>query len=303
MRAPTSILLLVAVALTLLLGSTFVVNESQTAIVLNLGKIVRSDLKPGLHFKWPMVEDVRKFDRRILSLDDAPQRYLTAEKKDVEIDFFVKWRIVNVTTFYRAASGGDESAAKLRLTPIVQNALKNEINQLDLKSVLSSGRSNLTSRLLKSINAGAATLGIEVLDVRIKRINLPQDSNILESVYDRMRADRLKIANQLRAEGTQAAEGITANAERERLVLLAEAERDAQSLRGEGDARAAEIGAAAYGQDAEFYAFYRSLEAYRATMGDGRTTMVLDPDSEFLRYFELLEQIRVTLTGTRTAGR
>jgi len=285
MRNPLTYLMLIAAAVLLLITSTFVVNESQTAIVLNLGKIVRSDLKPGLHFKWPMVEDVRKFDRRILSLDDAPQRYLTAEKKDVEIDFFVKWRITNVTNFYRAASGGDEGAAKARLTPIVQNALKNEINQLDLKSVLSSGRSNLTSRLLKSINAGAATLGIEVLDVRIKRINLPQDSNILESVYDRMRADRLKIANQLRAEGTQAAEGITANAERERLVLLAEAERDAQSLRGEGDARAAEIGAAAYGQDAEFYAFYRSLEAYRATMGDGRTTMVLDPDSEFLRYF------------------
>src|SRR4029453_13164061 len=125
------VLMLVALAVLLAMGSTFVVNESQTAIVLNLGKIVRSDLKPGLHFKWPMVEDVRKFDRRILSLDDAPQRYLTAEKKDVESDFFVKWRITNVTTYYRAASGGDEGAAKARLTPIVQNALRDEINQLD----------------------------------------------------------------------------------------------------------------------------------------------------------------------------
>ena len=285
MRAPTTILLLIAMALLLLLGSTFVVNESQTAIVLNLGKIVRSDLKPGLHFKWPLVEDVRKFDRRILSLDDAPQRYLTAEKKDVEIDFFVKWRIINVTNFYRAASGGDEGAAKARLTPIVQNALKNEINQLDLKAVLSSGRTDLTTRLLKSINAGAATLGIEVLDVRIKRINYPQDSEILPSVFNRMRAERTRVANQLRAEGEQAAQGIRAEAERERQVILADAERDAQSVRGEGDSRAAEIGGTAYGQDSEFYSFYRSLEAYRASLSDGKTVMVLDPDSEYLRYF------------------
>ena len=274
MRNFTTIAMLGLLALLLLFGSTFVVSESQTAIVLNLGKIVRSDLKPGLHFKWPMVEEVRKFDRRILSLDDAPERYLTAEKKDVEIDFFVKWRIVDVTTFYRAASGGDEGAAKARLTPIVQNALKNEISQLDLKSVLSSGRSDLTSRLLKSINVGAATLGIEVLDVRIKRINLPQDSTILDSVFNRMRAERSRVANQLRAEGEQAAQGIRA-----------EAEREAQKVRGEGDSRAAEIGGQAYGQDAEFYAFYRSLEAYRQSLSDGKTVMVLDPDSEFLRYF------------------
>jgi membrane protease subunit HflC len=285
MRNPTTILLIVAMALLALLGSTFVVNESQTAIVLNLGKIVRSNLKPGLHFKWPLVEDVRKFDRRILSLDDAPERYLTAEKKDVEIDFFVKWRITDVTTFYRAASGGDEGAAKARLTPIVKNALRNEINQLDLKKVVSSGRSDLTGRLLKSINTGAGTLGIEVLDVRIKRINLPQDSEILPSVFNRMRAERARVANQLRAEGEQGAAGIKAEPERERQVILADAERDAQTLRGEGDSRAAEIGGAAYGQDAEFYSFYRSLEAYRATLSDGKTVMVLDPDSEYLRYF------------------
>ena len=285
MRNPMAILIVVLVALLLALSSVFIVNESQTAIVLNLGKVVRSNLKPGLHFKVPMVEEVRKFDRRILSLDDAPERYLTAEKKDVEVDFFVKWRIADVTTFYRAASGGDEEAAKQRLTPIVKNALRNEINQLALQAVVSSGRSNLTSRLLKNINDGAATLGIQVLDVRIKRINLPQDSEILKSVFARMSAERTKVANQLRAEGTEGAEGIRADAERQRQIILADAERDAQQLRGEGDARAAEIGAAAYGQDAEFYAFYRSLEAYRATLGDGKTVMVLDPNSEFLRYF------------------
>jgi membrane protease subunit HflC len=299
MRNPTPWILGALAALLLLMSSVFVVNEAQTAIVLNLGKIVRTDLKPGLHFKLPLVEEVRKFDRRLLSLDAAAERYLTAEKKDVEVDFFVKWRISDVSRFY-ISSGGNEEAARARLLPMVKNALRNEINQRDLQSVVSSGRADLTSRLLKNINAGAAapgapgavsalggasTLGIEVIDVRIKRINLPQDSNILESVFDRMRADRLKIANQLRAEGTQAAEGITADAERQRLVILSEAERDAQTLRGEGDARAAAIGAGAYGQDAEFYAFYRSLEAYRATLGDGKTVMVLDPDSEFLRYF------------------
>jgi membrane protease subunit HflC len=285
MRNLTTSLVAAVVALLLLFGSVFVVNESQTAIVLNLGRIVRSNLQPGLHFKIPMVEEVRKFDRRILSLDDAPERYLTAEKKDVEVDFFVKWRIVNVTTFYRAASGGDESAAKQRLAPIVQNALKIEINRRDLKAVLSSGRSDLTGRLLKNINASAAPLGIEVVDVRIKRINYPQDSEILPSVFNRMRAERTRVANQLRAEGQQAAEGIKAEADRQRQVLIADAEREAQLQRGEGDARAAEVGAAAYGQDAEFYSFYRSLEAYRKSVGDGRTTLVLDPDSDFLRYF------------------
>ena len=285
MRTPTGLLLAIAAALFVLFSSVFIVNESQTAIVLNLGKVVRSDLKPGLHFKWPLVEEVRKFDRRILSLDDAPERYLTAEKKDVEIDFFVKWRISDVTTFYRVASGGDEGAAKARLAPIVKNALRNEINQLDLVAVVSSGRSNLTSRLLKNINASAATLGIQVLDVRINRINLPKDSDILVSVFNRMRAERARVANQLRAEGEQAAQGIRAEAERERQVLLADAEREAQVKRGEGDARAAEIYAGAYGQDAEFYGFYRSLEAYRNSLADGRTTLVLDPDSEFLRYF------------------
>ena len=284
MRNPTPWILAALVVLLLAMSSVFVVSEAQTAIVLNLGKIVRTDLQPGLHFKLPLVEEVRKFDRRLLTLDDAAERYLTAEKKDVEVDFFVKWRISDVDTFYRS-SGGNEEAARARLRPIVKNALRNEINQRDLQSVVSSGRTDLTGSLLKTINAGAGTLGIEVVDVRIKRINLPQDSNILESVFDRMRADRLKIANQLRAEGTQAAEGITADAERQRRVILAEAERDAQTLRGEGDARAAEIGGQAYGQDAEFYAFYRSLEAYRQSMSDGKTVMVLDPDSEFLRYF------------------
>ena len=162
MRNPTSIMLAVFGVILTLLGSVYIVNESQTAIVLNLGKVVRSDIKPGLHFKVPFVEQVRKFDRRLLTLDDNPERYLTAEKKDVEVDFFVKWKIKDVTAFYRATSGGNEDVAEQRLTPIVKSALRNDINQLTLQQVVSSGRAEVTKRLLGSINKGAATLGIEL---------------------------------------------------------------------------------------------------------------------------------------------
>ena len=285
MRNP-SVLIFGAIALLLaLFTSMYVVNESQTAIVLNLGKVVRTNIQPGLHFKLPFIEQVRKFDRRLLTLDDNPERYLTAEKKDVEVDFFVKWKIKNVTTFYTAASGGSEEVAKQRLTPIVKNALRNDINQLTLQQVVSSGRNELTQRLLKSINAGASTLGIEVIDVRIKRINFPQDSDILDKVFDRMSTERKQVANALKAEGFELAESVRAEAERASQVILADAQRDAQLVRGDGDSQVAAISAAAYGQDAEFYGFYRSLEAYKASMADGKTTMVLDPDSEFLKYF------------------
>ena len=285
MRNPTPWILAGLLLLMLALGSVFVVNESQTAIVLKLGKIARTDLQPGLHFKLPLIEDVRKFDRRLLSVEVPAERVVTKEKKDVEIDYFIKWRVREVITFYRNTSGGSEQAAAERIKPIVKNAINARINVLTLAEVVSSGRTDLTRELLAVINKDAASLGIEVVDVRIKRVNLPQESSILESVFNRMRAERTRVANQLRAEGTQAGETIRADAERERQVLLANAEREAQIMRGEGDARAAEIGAAAYGQDAEFYAFYRSLEAYRATLGDGKTVMVLDPDSEVLRYF------------------
>jgi membrane protease subunit HflC len=285
MRNVTLIVFLAIAAVLAAMGSIFVVNESQTAIVLNLGRVVRADLQPGLHFKWPLVEEVRRFDQRILSLDDAPERYLTSEKKDVSVDFFVKWRIADVATYYRAANGGNEDAARQRLTPIVKNALRNEINQRTLQEVVSAGRAELSGSFLEAVNRGAQSLGIEVVDVRIKRINLPDDSNILTTVYSRMSTERTQVANQLRAEGVEQSETIRSEADRQRQVTIAEAERDAQKLRGEGDARAAEIYAGAYGQDAEFYGFYRSLEAYRNSMADGQTVLVLDPESEFLRHF------------------
>jgi modulator of FtsH protease HflC len=285
MRNPTTIAFAAVAALLLLVSSVFVVNESQTAIVLNLGKVVRSDLKPGLHFKVPFVEQVRKFDRRLLTLDDNPERYLTVEKKDVEVDFFVKWRIKDVTAYYRATSGGNEEAAAQRLTPIVKNTLRNVINSFTLQKLVSGERTELARLLLKPINVGAATLGIEVVDIRIKRINFPKDAKIRDQVLDRMRSERKQVANALKAEGFAESERIRAEAERESQVILADAQREAQKVRGEGDAEVARISAAAYGQDAEFYAFYRSLEAYKASFADGKSTMVIDPDSEFLKYF------------------
>ena len=272
------------------MGSMFVVKESETAIVLNLGKVVRTGLEPGLHFKWPLVDEVRKFDARILTITRTDERYLTSEQQDVLVDFFANWRITDVRTYYRAVSGGNEQAAELRLSPIVVEALRNVINRSTLRQLAEGGRASISSELLANINRATAALGIEVVDVRIKRIDLPVDAvagqdSVLDRVYARMRADRTEEANRKRAEGQEAAAKIKAEADRERRVILANAERDAQRLRGEGDARATELAAAAYGQDPEFYAFYRSLEAYRNAMADGQTTIVLDPDSEFLQYF------------------
>ena len=272
------------------MGSMFVVKESETAIVLNLGKVVRTGLEPGLHFKWPLVDEVRKFDARILTITRTDERYLTSEQQDVLVDFFANWRITDVRTYYRAVSGGNEQAAELRLSPIVVEALRNVINRSTLRQLAEGGRASISSELLANINRATAALGIEVVDVRIKRIDLPDDDvagqdSVLDRVYARMRADRTEEANRKRAEGQEAAAKIKAEADRERRVILANAERDAQRLRGEGDARATELAAAAYGQDPEFYAFYRSLEAYRNAMADGQTTIVLDPDSEFLQYF------------------
>ena len=285
MRNPTTLIFGGLAAVILLFSSIFIVNESQTAIVLNLGKVVRSDLKPGLHFKVPFIEQVRKFDRRLLTLDDNPERYLTVEKKDVEVDFFVKWRIKDVTVYYRATSGGNEEAAAQRLTPIIKNTLRNDINSFTLQKLVSGERTELAQRLLKPINLGAATLGIEVVDIRIKRINFPKDAKLRDQVLDRKRSERKQVANALRAEGFAESERIRAEAERESQVILADAQRDAQKVRGEGDAEVARISAAAYGQDADFYAIYRSLEAYKASFADGKSTMVVDPDSEFLKYF------------------
>lgn len=281
----TIILVALAVLVLLGLGAVYQVQESQVALRLQFGRVVEEGIQPGLHFKLPVVQDVMRFDRRILTLESRPERYLTFEKKDVNVDFFVKWRIGDVRRYYQS-TGGNEDNARERLRPIVTQAIRNEIAQRTLQAVVAGERANLAQRFIEVSNRGAESLGIEVVDVRIKRLDLPEDSQVIDSVFNRMRAERLRVANELRAEGQEILQTITSEADRQRAVIMAEAERDAQRLRGEGDARAAEIYAAAFGRDAEFYAFYRSLEAYRNAFADGEGVLVLDRDNEFLRYFE-----------------
>ena len=261
----------------------FVVNEGQSALLLQFGRIMRTDYQPGLHFKIPLVQQVVWFDERILSLDAQPERYFTSEKKSVNVDFYVKWRIADNAMYYRA-TGGDQLQAVQRLTPIIKDALRFEFNARTLQELISGGRKDITERVRQQTDVAARkNLGIAVVDVRIKRIDLPDE--VSESVYKRMRAERLQLANELRYTGQEAAAKIQADADRQGQVLRADADRDAAKIRGEGDAQAAAIYAQSYGQDPEFFAFYRSMAAYRKSFEDGKGVLVLKPDSEFLRYF------------------
>jgi modulator of FtsH protease HflC len=266
-----------------LMGSMFVVREGHTAIVLNLGKVVRSDLGPGLHFKVPLVESARIFDGRFQVLPAEPERYLTSERKDVSVDFFAVGQIRDSRAFYRATAG-DEAAAIDRLAPIIKDALRNEINARTLSEVVSGERSKIASAQLIAINKAAATLGVRIVDLRIKQIDLPTDSQVIRDVYRRMSAQRQQVASKLRAEGVEQSNQVTAQADRDRNVILAEAERDAQKMRGEGDGEAARIYGSAANADPSFYAFQRSLEAYRGSFSDGDAVIVLDKDDPFLQY-------------------
>ena len=270
-------------ALLLLLGSVFVVSEGQTAIVLNLGKVVRTDLKPGLHFKLPLVESARIFDRRLQVLDADSERYLDSERKDLSVDFFALGMIENPIAFYRATNG-DESVAVQRLAPIIKDALRNEINSRTLKEVVSGDRAEVVKRQLDTINEGAKNVGVRIIDLRLKQIDLPTDSKVISDVYDRMRAQRQQVASKLRAEGEEQARQIRAQAERDSTVIVSEAERDAQKLRGEGDAEATRLYGQAARKDPGFYAFQRSLEAYRASFAGGDAVIVLDRNDPFLQY-------------------
>ena len=282
MKFNTWLIAAVAVLL-LLMGSVYTVSEGQGAIVLNLGRVVRSDIGPGLHFKWPLVESARIFDRRLQVLDAEPERYLTSERKDVSVDFFAVGQIQDLRAFYRA-TGGQEDIAIQRLAPIIKDSLRNEINSRTLSQVVSGDRSEIVDKQLAAINRGAATLGVRIVDLRIKQIDLPTDSEVIGQVYRRMRAQRQQVASRLRAEGEEQAVQVRANADRDRAIILAEAERDAQKLRGEGDAEAARIYGAAAGRDPGFYAFQRSLEAYRKSFGDGNAVIVLERNDPFLQY-------------------
>lgn len=277
------IIILVAAGILVGMSALFVVDERQVAIKFRLGEIVDSNYEPGLHLKapWPIM-NVRKFDKRILTLDTRPERFLTGEKKNVSVDFFVKWRIRDPASYYTSFMG-DERQAGLRLLQIVNNGLQLEFDERTIKQVVSDDRSAMMTNLTANANNEVEQFGIEIVDVRIKQIELP--SEVSTSVFQRMRAERERIASELRAQGQEAAKGIQAVADRDRTVILAEASRDAEVLRGEGDALATEIYAEAYGENEEFYEFYRSMNAYRAALSNSSDVLVLEPDSEFFKYF------------------
>ena len=282
MRPPLIAAIVVAL-LFLLMGSVFVVREGQVGLVLNLGRVARTDIGPGLHFKVPLVESARVFDRRFQAAEFAPERSLTSERKDVSVDFVAIGFIVDAADFYRA-TGGDEGLVSDRLAPIIKESLRNEINSRTLTQLVSGNRDELIEGQLPAINEGARTLGMRIVDIRFKQIDLPTDSEVIGQVYERMRAERKQVAAALRAEGEEQARIVRAQADREQTVLLAEAERDAQKLRGEGDAEAARIYGEAASGDPAFFAFQRSLDAYRTAFQDGEAVIVVEDDDPFLQY-------------------
>ncbi|GGK79604.1 protease modulator HflC [Amphritea balenae] len=275
----------VVIALLLLMvgfNSLYIIKETDRAVLLKFGEIVNSDIEPGLHVMFPVINKVRKFDGRILTLDAQPQAYLTIEKKRLIVDSFIKWRVVDPQKYYTATSGDQYKAADL-LFPNVDAGLRNQFGERTLTEVVSGERDELMVELVESLSAETKDeLGIELIDIRVKKIDLPQE--VSNSVYDRMRTEREREARELRSRGQELAEGIRADADRQKAVIEANAYREAQSLRGEGDALAARIYADAYTQDSEFYSFYRSLNAYKEAFGQQGDIMVLKPDSEFFRY-------------------
>ncbi|MEY4211546.1 MAG: hypothetical protein RLZ92_1927 [Pseudomonadota bacterium] len=262
--------------------SVFYVNQHEKAIMFRLGEMVTSDYKPGIHFKTPIINNVSTFDARVLTLDTKSERFLTSEKKNVIVDSFVKWRIGDVGLFYTTV-GGDEYQANLRLEQITKDAMRGEFGLRTIKQLISEDRTELRQTLLTKLAPVAAKFGIELIDIRIKRIDLPQE--VSNSVYQRMRAERERVAREFRSQGAESAEQISAEADKQKQVILANAERDAENVRGRGDAQSAEIYAKSFGKNPEFYAFYRSLQAYQTAFEKTQDTLVLKPDSEFFKYF------------------
>lgn len=263
--------------------SMFTVDQTEKAIKFKLGQIQKADYGPGLHFMLPFVNNVKKFDARIQTMDAKPERFLTAEKKNVIVDSFVKWRIGDVKKFYTVVAG-DPNQANLRLDPIIKEALRGEFGKRNIKQLVSTDRHPIREMLIKNTKPMAANLGLEIVDVRVKRIDLPEE--VSSSVFRRMEAERERVAREFRSQGSEAAEKIRADADRQKVVTLANAYKDAEKLRGEGDAKSAEIYANAYGADAEFFTFNRSLNAYKKTFSNPGSMMVLDPDSDFFKYFK-----------------
>lgn len=273
---------LLAVVVGVIAVSTFTVDERERVIKFQLGEIVRTDFEPGLYFKIPFVNNIRRLDARVLTLDATPERYLTSEKKNVIVDSYVKWRIGDTANYYRATKG-DELRAGARLAQIIKDELKSQIGNRTIKEVISGERAEVMNLVRDNAARAAADLGIEILDVRLKQVDLP--ANVSSSVFRRMEKERATVAKEFRARGEEQAKAITADAERQRAEILADAYAEAQAIRGEGDAQAAETYARAFGQDKEFYSFYRSLEAYKRSFSNKGDVLVLEPDSDFFRYF------------------
>ncbi len=275
--------LLAGGALLLAAMSVFTIDQRETAIKLQLGEIRQAYKEPGLYFKLPLFQNVIKFDARIQNLDAEPALYLTSEKKNLKVDSFVKWRIADPANYY-TATGGNALRAADRLSVVIQKRMKDEFGKRTIRQVVSGQRAELMQKLTLAAQTEAKQLGVEIVDVRLKRIDLPEQ--VSQSVYQRMSAERTKVAKKFRSEGEEKARLIRAEADREQEVILAEAERDGQKIRGEGDARATEIYAEAFGQDEEFFSLYRSLKAYRDTFRSSSDVLILEPGTEFFRYFK-----------------
>jgi membrane protease subunit HflC len=270
--------------LILLSLSIFTVDQRQAGLVFQLGEVVSIKREPGFYFKLPLVQNVRYFDTRILTLDSVdPERFITSEKKNVLVDYFVKWRIFDVQKYY-VSFAGDEKRAVNRLAQTVNDGMRSEFGKRTVHDVVSGERDDIMEKLRASADADARRYGVQVMDVRIKRVELPAE--VSESVYRRMEAERKRVANELRSTGSAEAEQIRADADKQREVIIAEAYKNAQTVKGDGDAKAAALYAAAYGKNPEFYAFYRSMDAYRASFKDKSDVLVLQPNSDFFRYMK-----------------
>lgn len=279
----TNILSIAAAAIFFIASSAlYTIQEGNTALVFKFGEIIEADLKPGLHIKVPFVNNVKKFDVRLQTLDAAPERYLTSEKKNLNVDSFVKWKIVDAKKFYTTMNG-DIRLANLRLGQIVKDALRAEFGTRTVQEVISQDRTLIVSDIKKNTKSAVSSFGIDIVDVQIKRVDLPQDIN--ETVYRRMAAERNRVANDLRSQGSEAAERIRADADRQRTVISSDAFRDAEKIRGEADGKTTEIYADSYSKDAEFYSFYQSLNSYQAAFNQKSDIMVIDPKSDFFKYF------------------
>ena len=264
--------------------SLFVVSEIERAVKLRFGEIVQFDVEPGLHFKWPIINSVRYFDGRILTLDAQPQRYLTSEKKALMVDSFIKWRVKDVARYF-TTTGGDEERAKRLLSQRVDTGLRNEFGVRTVKEVVSGERDELMNNLTSQLNSIATDeLGVEVIDLRVKKIDLP--SEVSESVYNRMRTERERLAKELRAQGREVGLEIRATADKEKTIILADAYMKSEQIKGNGDAQATSIYANAYNKDPEFYDFTRSLKAYQTTFESKQDILLIDPDSDFFKYLD-----------------